>query len=82
MDYGASIIAIDYGDRMKAWSTSNPQVISNSNLRGSKVLGQSIMIVETRVLSDSVLHPPYPTMRLEGGIRWLVTSSTQSPPQK
>ena len=39
MDYGASIIAIDYVDRMKTWSTSNPQVISNSNLRGSKVLG-------------------------------------------
>ncbi len=39
MDYGASIIAIDYGDRMKIWSTSNTQVISNSNLLGSKVLG-------------------------------------------
>ena len=39
MDYGASIIAIDYGDRMKIWFTSNTQVISNSNLRGSKVLG-------------------------------------------
>ena len=39
MDYGAAIIAIDYGDRMKAWFTSNPQVISNSNLLGSKVLG-------------------------------------------
>ena len=38
MDYGDAIIAIDYGDRMKAWSTSNPQVISNSNLLGSKVL--------------------------------------------
>ena len=39
MDYGDAIIAIDYGDIMKALSTSNPQVISNSNLRGSKVLG-------------------------------------------
>ena len=39
MDYGDAIIAIDYCDRMKAWSTSNPQVISNSNLRCSKVLG-------------------------------------------
>ena len=39
MDYGASIIAMDYGDRMKTWSTSNPQVISNNTLLGSKVLG-------------------------------------------
>lgn len=39
MDYGDTIIAIDYGDRMKTWSTSNPQLISNSNLLGSKVLG-------------------------------------------
>ena len=39
MDYGTSIIAMDYGDRMKTCSSSNPQVISNSNLRGSKVLG-------------------------------------------
>ena len=39
MDYGASIIAIDYGDRMKTWSTLNPQVISNNTLLGSKVLG-------------------------------------------
>lgn len=39
MDYGDAIIAIDYGDRMKTWSTSNPQLISNSNLLGSKVLG-------------------------------------------
>ena len=39
MDYGDAIIAMDYGDRMKTWSTLNPQVISNSNLRGSKVLG-------------------------------------------
>ena len=39
MDYGASIIAIDYGDRMKTCSSSNPQVISHSNLRCSKVLG-------------------------------------------
>ena len=38
MDYGDAIIVIDYGDRMKAWSTSNPQVISNSILLGSKVL--------------------------------------------
>ena len=28
-------------------------------------LDTSIMIVETLVLSDSVLHPHYPTMRLE-----------------
>ena len=38
MDYGASIIAIDYGDRMKTWSTSNTQVISNSSLLSGKVL--------------------------------------------
>ena len=46
----------------------NPQIRKQSPIAifvAAKCLDTSIMIVETRVLSDSVLHPPYPTMRLE-----------------